>query len=229
MKTFIVSVLAVSIMFSSSTAALAATKNKHWRNQFTSSKQKLALHTAPQRQKAAAPTTSTSKPVATTPAPTPTTAPLGAQCSTGWYVTGYFTPVESDYTGATETITVQKKQYTFTSSFLKEVKMEGWGKTHLGNYIGHYDDAWHFANAALDAHDKPLATDAIAIDPTLISFGTKLSITTLSEGFGSRTFTATDIGTGVTGKHIDVFTGEGKAAEAMTYKITGKNNTICTI
>jgi hypothetical protein len=45
-------------------------------------------------------------------------------------------------------------------------------------------------------------------------------------------FTAVDTGGGpngndVTGKHIDVFTGDGKAAEQETFRITGEGNTVC--
>ncbi len=240
MQNLIVPVLALSFMFTSSGSALAATKNtNYWNYQFTSSKNHFAVAPKPATETprttknksktvvATAPATPAPTP-APSPAPTPTTpAPIANQCTTGWYITGYFTPVESDYTGATQTVTVKGSPYTFNAAFLKEVQTEGWGKTSMGKYIGYYSNAWHFASSALDAKGNSLSVNTVAIDPALVSFSTKLQITTLPEGYGTKTFTATDIGTGVQGKHIDVYTGEGKTAEAMTYKITGNNNTVC--
>lgn len=230
MQKITISVLSVALMFSLTTPVVAATStSSYWNQNFTASSQRLAVASPQQMQKKKNKKPAPIPAPAPTPAPATTTPPTTNQCSTGWYVTGYFTPIESDYSGATQAVTVAGTSYTFNSAFLTEVKTEGWGKTHLGNYIGYYDNKWHFANAALDAHDTPLKTDAVAIDPSLIAFGTKMTISTLPQGYGTKVFTASDIGTAITGKHIDVYTGEGSAAEAMTYKITGNNNTVCTV
>ena len=212
MQKFIVAVLSIGVLLSSSTPVVAATYSNYWNYSFSSSKKRYPV----------------TRPATTTPTAPVTTPPTSAKCTTGWYVTGYFTPVEADYTGATEIINVKGSSYAFNVAFLKEVQTEGWGKTKTGKYIGYYSNAWHFAPTSLDAKGNPLNINTVAIDPSLISFGTKLQITTLSQGFGTKTFTATDIGTGVKGKHIDVYTGEGSGAKAMTFKITGNNNTVCT-
>lgn len=149
------------------------------------------------------------------------------QCSDGWYITGYFTPHESDYSGPEESVMVQGAPYAFNAAFLKEIKTEGWGKTRLGNYIGHYDDSWHFSDAAMDANGKALKEDAIAIDPDVIGFNKKVTIPTLPLGWGEKIFVTSDIGWGVRGKHIDVYTGEGTAAQEVTFTITGQNQRVC--
>lgn len=209
--TIALSLIALSV-FAITSPALAANKYKNQRADSPT-------RTMPRQTKPA----TTTPPVAT-PAPT---APVGSQCSTGWYITGYFTPVESDYTGATRTVTVAGASYAFNSAFLTEVETEGWGRTRLGNYIGNYDNAWHFSATPLDAYDHALQMDAVAVDTTVVKAGSKLTIPTLPAPFTSKVFTATDIGNGVTGKHIDVYMGEGKAAEALTYTITGNNKTVC--
>lgn len=84
----------------------------------------------------------------------------------------------------------------------------------------------------LDANGGDLNLHSVAVDPKLIPFGTKLSIPTLPGSLCDRIFEAVDIGAvqgegaGVKGKHIDVYCGEGKAAQELTYKITGKNHTV---
>ncbi len=238
-------VLSLALLFSSSSPALAAPQSTYWNYSFHSAEQRFAFATTSKKafatqvptkkkQVLATSTPQTTKPRMTPATTTPKTIPVATtspatptQCSTGWYVTGYFTPVESDYTGATQAVTVAGKSYTFNAAFLKTVKTEGWGKTTMGKYIGYYDNSWHFASSPLDAYDHPLSTSTVAVDPSLFKAGAKIQITSLPQGYSTKVFSATDIGTGVSGKHIDVYTGEGKAAEAMTYKITGTNNTVC--
>ena len=66
-------------------------------------------------------------------------------CSSGWNITGYFTPVEGDY------LSPQKKiinvqgvgNMSYNAEFLNDVLSEGWGKTKLGWYIGYWDNTWH--------------------------------------------------------------------------------------
>jgi hypothetical protein len=38
---------------------------------------------------------------------------------------------------------------------------------------------------------------------------------------------ATDIGVGIVGQHIDVFTGTGTTAEQETFRITSNDNRVC--
>ena len=52
-------------------------------------------------------------------------------------------------------------------------------------------------------------------------------IATLPSPWGTKTFRASDIGVGIVGQHIDVFTGAGKDAEQETFRITSENNRVC--
>jgi 3D (Asp-Asp-Asp) domain-containing protein len=164
--------------------------------------------------------------------PLPSTMPTNQEeCTIGWYITGYFTPVESDYGGSNRTIFVEgigSKRYP--SAFLDVIETEGWGKTKEGFYIGHYGsgDSWVKSDYAQDSRQQPLKTDkTVAVDTSLINHGTNLKIPTLPGKWGSLIYTATDIGTTIEGKHIDIFTGEGKLAEQQTFEITGTGNTVC--
>ena len=152
---------------------------------------------------------------------------LQPNCSSDWYITGYFTPVESDYSG--DFIRIEFGDYTkhFRSDFLAAIKIEGWGKTRLGNYVGWYDNSLHLSDAALDMHGDELLLEFVAVDMDLIEQKTKLSIPTLPSPWNEVIFTASDIGPSIKGKHIDVFTGEGKHAELETFRITGTENEVC--
>ena len=66
------------------------------------------------------------------------------QCSDGWRITGYFTPIETDY-DSSEVREVEIKNVgamKFNAAFLKTVFDEdagfgeGWGKTRFGWYLG---------------------------------------------------------------------------------------------
>jgi len=49
----------------------------------------------------------------------------------------------------------------------------------------------------------------------------------LPSPWASKTFRATDVGAGIVGQHIDVFTGTGRAAEQETFRITSNDNRVC--
>ena len=151
-----------------------------------------------------------------------------SNCSSDWYITGYFTPVESDYSGDFIRITFDDYIKHFRSDFLADVKIEGWGKTRLGDYVEWYDNSFHLSDAALDSHGDNLLVQSVAVDPILIEQKTKLSIPTLPSPWNELLFTAFDIGPSIKGKHIDVYTGEGKQAELETFRITGTENEVCT-
>src|SRR5690349_24221758 len=65
-------------------------------------------------------------------------------CSEGWRITGYFTPVETDYMSEdkTEVDAVGVGPVSFDSEFVRTVFDEdkgwgeGWGKTRFGWYVG---------------------------------------------------------------------------------------------
>lgn len=155
------------------------------------------------------------------------TTPEFSECGAGWYITGYFTPVEADYAGKIIAITVDQKQYKFKEDFVTEIKTEGWGKTISGKYLGWYDDEFHLADYALDAVGNELRVNAIAVDPSIIPTGTRIKIPSLPAPWDQTIFSGTDTGTAILGKHIDVYTGEGKAALDEAYRITGYDNVVC--
>ena len=70
-------------------------------------------------------------------------------CSDGWYITSYYTPLESDFSTRTATtIRVEeencvKRSYSFNSDFIDDVKIEGAGKTRYEWYLGYWEGGWH--------------------------------------------------------------------------------------
>lgn len=148
-------------------------------------------------------------------------------CTDGWYVTGYFVPVEGDYSDEFITISIDETQRDFRKDFVNALKTEGWGKTLSGDYLGWYGNSFHINDVALDQNGQSLVTGMIAVDNTLIDRGTKLIISTLPEPWNEIIFLSADEGPSITGKHIDMFTGEGKLAENETFRITSENNKVC--
>ncbi|MEP6947317.1 MAG: 3D domain-containing protein [Acidobacteriota bacterium] len=156
------------------------------------------------------------------------TAASVSDCSDGWRITGYYTPVETDFIGdATREIEIRGVgTERFSVEFLRTIFDddqgfgEGWGKTRFGWYLGNYDGGWHKADAALDANDKPLEPDAVAVDNAFIPVGSIVTIPDLPGDLGKLTFHSTDVGVSVHGKHIDVYTGEGRDAGRRMYRFT---------
>ena len=149
-------------------------------------------------------------------------------CNPDWYITGYFTPIESDFSGEFVKVTFDGDTKQFKADFLDKVKKEGWGKTRFSGYVGWYDNSFHLSNTVLDVHGNRLLIPSVAIDPILIELNTKLFIPTLPTPWNELVFTASDIGPSIKGKHIDVYTGEGTQAELETFRITGTDNEVCT-
>ena len=150
-------------------------------------------------------------------------------CSEGWYITGYYVPREDELPDTTEQISVERQgELSFSQRFLNEIRTEGWGITRFGWALGFYSNAWHRSDVGpLDAAGNVLKDGAIAIDRSLIPPGADVQIATLPDPWATKTFRATDIGNGIVGQHIDVFTGTGLAAEQETFRITSNNNRVC--
>jgi hypothetical protein len=150
-------------------------------------------------------------------------------CSDGWYITGYYVPREDELPDTTEQISVERVgDLSFSQKFLNEIRTEGWGITRFGWALGYYSNAWHRSDAGpLDAAGNILVDGAIAIDRSLIPPGANVQIATLPTPWASKMFRATDIGNGIVGQHIDVFTGTGLAAEQETFRITSNDNRVC--
>lgn len=146
------------------------------------------------------------------------------QCSRGWELTGYFTPVEKDYSGTAQFIKVQGVgEEAFAESFLKAVKMEGWGRTRFGWYLGFFSNAFHKAAFAQDALGQPLVIGSVAVDRNEIPFKRQLTLPDLPGDWGKSVYTAVDVGGAINKKHIDIYCGEGAAAEKLTSKLTIKS------
>jgi len=150
-----------------------------------------------------------------------------SNCSSDWYITGYFTPIESDYSDDFKRMQFGDHVKHFKSDFLDAVKIEGWGKTRIGDYVGWYDDTFHLSDSALDRHGEKLLVPFVAVDSLLIKQKSKLVIPTLPSPWNEIVFIASDIGPSIKEKHIDVYTGEGKQAELETFRITGTENKVC--
>lgn len=150
-----------------------------------------------------------------------------SDCSSGWYVTGYFTPIESDYTGRLITVSIDDISYNFREDFVTEIKTEGWGKTASGNYLGWFGESFHLSDFPLDAVGNDLVVNAIAIDRSIIPANTQVTIPSLPSPWDGVVFTGSDTGPAIIGKHIDVYTGEGKDALDEAYRITGHRNIVC--
>lgn len=150
-------------------------------------------------------------------------------CSDDWYVTGYYVPREDELPGASEQIYVEGTgNVSFSQNFLNETHTEGWGITRFGWALGFYSGAWHRSDAGpLDASGNLLADGAIAVDRSVIPAGSQVQVSTLPSPWGAKTFRATDTGRNITGKHIDVFTGTGVAAQQETFRITSTGNRLC--
>jgi 3D (Asp-Asp-Asp) domain-containing protein len=152
-----------------------------------------------------------------------------SDCTAGWYITGYFTPLESDYSGRLVTVHIDGAPYKFKEDFVAEIKTEGWGRTDLGSYLGWYSDLFYLSEKPLDAKGNELGINTVAVDPSLIAADSNLTIPSLPEPWDMVVFTASDTGTAIIGKHVDVYTGEGKAAHDETYRITGHDNVVCKV
>ncbi|MCH7648737.1 MAG: hypothetical protein IIA83_09040 [Thaumarchaeota archaeon] len=148
-------------------------------------------------------------------------------CTSDWYITGYFLPIESDYSGKSVEISVDRTKQFYLADFLESVKIEGWGRTNAGNYLGWYHGAFTISDRYLDAYDNDLIVGMVAVDNSVIEHGSELTIPTLPEPWNDMVFSGSDEGPSIIGKHIDVFTGEGIDAENETFRITGYNNQVC--
>ncbi len=150
-------------------------------------------------------------------------------CSSQWHVTGYFTPVEVDYSQS-ELSQVHIERFgksIHSKAFLKAVKIEGWGRTKDGWYLGRFSNKWHKSKQPLNSIGKPLQTGSIATDRTIIPTGSKLKIPSLPNNLKHQLYVSDDVGSAIKNTHVDIYTGEGRQAEKTTYEITGKDHTVC--
>lgn len=161
------------------------------------------------------------------------TLPLAAavlpHCSKGWKVTGYYTPVETDFHSAhLKSIYINGAgQWKFPGDFLSAVKSQGWGKTRLGWYLGRVRNQWQRASHSLNASGAEAHVGTVATDPAVVPPGTRLTIISLPPPLNHLTFNADDVGGAVIGKTVDVYVGEGEDAHALSYQLGGKDRKVC--
>lgn len=146
-------------------------------------------------------------------------------CQTNWLITGFFTPLESQFKESlSQTISIEKLgKKKFSQGFLKSVKLEGWGKTRFGWYLGYYNQQWHKEVSALNSLGYPLKIGDIAVDTKIIAKGTVVQIKSLEPLLNIKQFNAVDVGSAIRNKHIDIYTGEGIDAKYLSYQVTGRH------
>lgn len=192
--------------------------------------------------------------------------PINRKCypgSSGWKITGYFLPLEKDYPrdpmvsvyvqgvgrgGSFDYFENNSTYYLkqFRSTFLKEIAVQGSGKTNDNKILQSWKDDYispnggktrfyHYGKCAVTFSGAclPLTTSSLNervimvavtagktdMEKGVISHGTLLHIPDIPSPWNARTYWATDIGEW-NDKHIDVFTGYGIAARDMAFKIT---------
>jgi len=153
--------------------------------------------------------------------------PIQKECSGDWTITGYYIPDESDFSGELKPVLVGNSEISYKTDFLEEVKIEGWGKTSQGYYLGSYDNAFHVYKHPLDTGGEQLTIPTVAVDPNLIGLGSKLTVPSLPYPWGDVVFEATDVGTAIIDKHIDIFVGEGYYAQQETFQQNSSEGIVC--
>jgi 3D (Asp-Asp-Asp) domain-containing protein len=157
---------------------------------------------------------------------------LNPECSDDWFVTGYYTPWEEDFTSNNKEKVIVNGigERSYNKQFLEHVEREGDGKTLEGFYIKpNGDNTYNNLPHSTDYLGNKMSYDpvTVAVDPEIIPLGSMLTIPTLPPPWNNKSYVASDIGISIEGKHIDVWAGEGKRSDEETYKITSENNSIC--
>jgi Transglycosylase SLT domain len=159
-------------------------------------------------------------------------------CSSGWNIEGYFVPLESDYDGMeyAQTITIHNLDdmnktitSTLNSEFLEKVRMEGWGLTKQGDYIGSWDGRfWGPFTPSLPPLGYPLVVGITsATDKSIIPYGEIFTIPTLPSPWNTKIFMSLNSQSDVAGKQVNIYTGFGRSAENNKERIEGIENTVC--
>ncbi|TLU65154.1 hypothetical protein FE810_09540 [Thalassotalea litorea] len=150
------------------------------------------------------------------------------QCEDNWRITGYYTPIEKDYgVSPYKQVTLKTgESHKFKVTFVNAVRIEGWGKTRFGWYLGYFSGNWHKSPAPLNSMGKTLNVGEVAVDTSLIPKQSTVFIPNVQPYLKRTIFIATDVGSAIKQKHVDVYTGEGEKAKLRTYSITG-NHPVC--
>lgn len=140
---------------------------------------------------------------------------IRADYAKNFWCTGYFTALESDYSGA-KTSAKGIANDTFKSDFLEKVKVNGSGKADNGKFL-HYDSStgsFSYMNPTTATGTSPDASRTIAVDPYYIPRAKVNSVwkraTVSIANIGTRV--AEDGGRLIVGYHLDVYRGIGNVA-----------------
>ena len=142
-----------------------------------------------------------------------------------WLVTGYYLPLESDFGPLDASALVDGNERRLNLDFMKAVKLQGWGGTRGGVYLGvptvrksvsggaSGGETWSFksSRAPLTSSGKQLAPGDVSADPRLLPAGRSLRIRGTRGGPAHR-YRVSDTGGKIKGHHIDVYTGVSGAA-----------------
>lgn len=141
--------------------------------------------------------------------------PIQAKYDKAFYCTGYYTSLESDWSG--EKVAVDSLgNDAYKKAFLEDTKMNGSGKAENGKYL-HYDSTkktFSYVNPVTVTGTTPTAGRTIAVDsyyvPRKPINGVWKRATVSIANIGTRT--AEDGGGAINGYHIDVYLGLGNAS-----------------
>lgn len=148
-------------------------------------------------------------------------------CSDGWFVTGYYTPEDAEFEGDPVEIPVKGKgTQEFPAGFLRHVRIEGWGLTRFGWFLG-WNAGWIAGDDPLNALGRRLTIGSIAVDRTIIPLGTRIRMPNLVSPWDQQEFVADDTGGGINGKHVDIYCGAGQGARTETFRVTAHDRQVC--
>lgn len=167
-------------------------------------------------------------------------------CVSGYLITSYWTVREEFYVGEKVPVRGSSGELLghYRQDFLEDVMVEGWGKgdgdRNDGRYLG-YDPEMGFIKSSepLDAYGSPLIPwRTVAAPPHLRKAATiiivgfteseELSEEVIDKLLTSR-FIVSDRGSGLTGRHIDIYVGDQDRADMneSPYALYIQNATIC--
>lgn len=154
---------------------------------------------------------------------------IPTDCSDGWRVNGYFTPVETDYDNSREAIRVDGSIRSYDSDFLDEVRDQGWGKTRHNDYLGWDGRDFFFSSTPRDAGGFPLNIGDAATDRSVIEEQTKFTVPTLPGTWGDVVYKAMDVRDDTDGKEVALYTGQGEDAEEDASDIERSDERVCIV
>jgi hypothetical protein len=113
-------------------------------------------------------------------------------CSGGWRITGYFVPVEADYSGPMTKVSVNGLgNVSFPKSFVNATATEGWGLTKAGWYLGKPGADWLKSSIAENAHGGQLKVGSLAVGK-YVQLGSTISIPSAPSPWNTQMLSATE-------------------------------------